>query len=87
MRLQYGECPCGGVYEARTVEVRIPVEGKPLVMKDMPQGACPNCGSRVYKLEVLERIEALMKSGLTASQLLEPARESENQESAIRATG
>lgn len=37
------------------------MNGKVVVLTDVPQGACPNCGSRVYKAEVLERIETLMK--------------------------
>ena len=37
------------------------VNGKVVVLTDVPQGACPLCGSRVYKAEVLERIESLMK--------------------------
>ena len=57
----YGRCPCGGQYEQRFVEVRMTVNGKVVVLTDVPQGACPNCGSRVYKAEVLERIETLMK--------------------------
>jgi YgiT-type zinc finger domain-containing protein len=57
----YGRCPCGGAYEHRYVEVRMTVGGKVVVLTDVPQGACPNCGSRVYKPEVLERIEFLMK--------------------------
>ncbi|MBL8918547.1 MAG: YgiT-type zinc finger protein [Myxococcaceae bacterium] len=57
----YGRCPCGGAYDNRSVEVRLTVNGKVVVLTDVPQGACPNCGSRVYKAEVLERIETLMK--------------------------
>jgi YgiT-type zinc finger domain-containing protein len=57
----YGRCPCGGTYENRFVEVRLNVAGKTVVLTQVPQGACPNCGSRVYKGEVLERIESLMK--------------------------
>jgi YgiT-type zinc finger domain-containing protein len=57
----YGRCPCSGVYDNRFVEVRLTVDGKVVVLTDVPQGACPNCGSRVYKAEVLERIESLMK--------------------------
>jgi YgiT-type zinc finger domain-containing protein len=57
----YGRCPCGGRYDNRAVEVRLTVGGKVVVLTDVPQGACPNCGSRVYKPEVLERIESLMK--------------------------
>ncbi len=61
MKIDYGKCPCGGVYENRQVEVRMHVGGKAQVLKDVPQGACPVCGSRVYKTEVLEKLESLMK--------------------------
>jgi len=40
------------------VTVRIP--GAP-ELGDVPQGFCPNCGARVYKAQVLERIEAIMR--------------------------
>jgi YgiT-type zinc finger domain-containing protein len=49
------------VYQRRFVEVRMNVKGKPVVLTNVPQGACPQCGSRVYKSEVLERLESLMK--------------------------
>jgi YgiT-type zinc finger domain-containing protein len=58
--IQYGKCPCTGRYENRAVEIRMTVGGKSVVLKNIPQGACPLCGSRVYKTEVLERVEALM---------------------------
>ena len=61
MALEYGTCPCGGKYENRFVEVRMTVGDKQIVLNDVPQGACPQCGSRVYKAEMLERIEAMMK--------------------------
>jgi YgiT-type zinc finger domain-containing protein len=61
-RKDYGRCPCGGQYENRAVEVRMTVNEKIVVLTDVPQGACPNCGSRVYKAETLERIESLMKA-------------------------
>ncbi len=57
----YGRCPCGGQYEKRMVEVRMTVNGKPVILTEVSQGACPVCGSRVYRAEVLERIESLMK--------------------------
>ena len=60
----WGRCPCSGSYERRSVEVRITVNGTLILMTDVPQGACPNCGSRVYKAEHLERVEATM-SGCT----------------------
>jgi YgiT-type zinc finger domain-containing protein len=58
----YGRCPCAGIYDNRSVEVRMAIGGKVVVLTAVPQGLCPNCGSRVYKAEVLERIETLMKS-------------------------
>lgn len=59
----YGRCPCTGVYQRRFVEVRMNVKTKAVVLTNVPQGACPQCGSRVYKTEVLERLEDLMKGG------------------------
>lgn len=58
----YGICPCKGVFDSRTVEVRMNVGGSTVLLTDVPQGACPVCGSRVYKEEVLELLECLMKS-------------------------
>lgn len=58
-RLDYGKCPCSGEYVPRSVEVRMTVEGKAIVLVDVPQGTCPRCGSRVYKAEVLRRIERM----------------------------
>jgi YgiT-type zinc finger domain-containing protein len=58
----YGICPCGGTYEERTVEVRLTNRaGDGVTLPEIPQGACPVCGSRVYKLAVLQRIEAAMR--------------------------
>jgi len=57
----YGACPCGGVYEQRMVEVRMTVGDEVVVLIDVPQGACPQCGSRVYKAAMLEEIEASMQ--------------------------
>ena len=60
--LQYGTCPCGGEYENRYVEINMTVEGGAIKFRDESQGACPKCGSRVYKAEMLERIEATMNA-------------------------
>jgi YgiT-type zinc finger domain-containing protein len=59
---EWGVCPCGGRYENRLVEVNMTVEGQKVTLTDVPQGACPNCGSRVYKAEMLARIEGAMKN-------------------------
>jgi hypothetical protein len=60
----YGRCPCGGVYEQRVVEVRVTVGNEVVTLVDVPQGACPLCDSRVYKVAMLEGIEAMMRSEL-----------------------
>jgi YgiT-type zinc finger domain-containing protein len=60
MAIDYNRCPCGGIYEHRQVEVRMTVNEMAVVLTDVPQGACPLCGSRVYKAEILAYIEALM---------------------------
>jgi len=60
--IDYGVCPCGGGrYEQRGVEVRMNVGGRSVVLANVPQGACRVCGSRVYKADVLERIESTMR--------------------------
>jgi hypothetical protein len=43
------------------VEVRLPRHGDPVVLSDVRQGACPQCGGRVYLVETLERIESVYR--------------------------
>jgi YgiT-type zinc finger domain-containing protein len=57
-----GTCPCTGIYQRRFVEVRIKVSGETVVLRSVPQGACPQCGSRIYKARVLQALETLFKS-------------------------
>jgi YgiT-type zinc finger domain-containing protein len=59
---EWGRCPCGGYYETRMVEVKMNVAGRHIILTDVPQGVCANCGSRVYKAETLARIEGIMKN-------------------------
>jgi len=58
---EWGPCPCGGHFENRLVDVHMTVQGQRLTLSDIPQGVCPNCGSKVYKAEMLGRIEESMK--------------------------
>lgn len=37
------------------------VTGRTVVIPELPQGACPTCGSRVYKLRTLELLEVMMR--------------------------
>ena len=69
---EYGRCGCGGTLEPRLVEVRLTLGDEPVVLPYVPQGACATCGSRVYKAEVLEIIEAIFYGELplqTASEV------------------
>jgi len=59
----YGRCPCGGSYELRPVEVRMQVDSEMVVLTDVPQGACPQCGGRVYKADILEALEVIRCRG------------------------
>jgi hypothetical protein len=59
---EYGKCTCSGIYDKRTVEVRMTVAERPIVLAGVPQGACPLCGSRVYKSAILNALELLMRS-------------------------
>ena len=59
--MEYGRCPCSGIYEARRVEVSLTApDGQRKVMDSVPQGACPLCRSRVYKAPILDLVETLM---------------------------
>ena len=49
---EYGHCPCSGQYENRFVEVRMTVNSKVVVLTDVPQGACPLCGSQIGRAHV-----------------------------------
>jgi hypothetical protein len=44
------------------VQVTASVLGRRVVMDDVAQGVCDNCGSRVYKTDTLKRIEAVMRN-------------------------
>jgi YgiT-type zinc finger domain-containing protein len=74
MGIEYGRCPCTGRYERREVEVRMTVQGRMVVVAGVPQGACPTCGSRIYKAEILARIEALMAADPEDPRLVELSR-------------
>jgi len=44
---EFGSCACRGVIGLRNVEVRFAQDdGEPVVLEDVAQGACPDCGAR-----------------------------------------
>jgi hypothetical protein len=60
MAFHFGKCPCGGGdYVPKEVDVKF--NDQSLNLEGVLQGACETCGSRVYKLDTLRRIEAVMR--------------------------
>ncbi len=59
LTLDYGKCRCAGQLESRSVEIRMTLEHGLVALTNVPQGACPVCGSRVYKAWVLQCIEGV----------------------------
>jgi YgiT-type zinc finger domain-containing protein len=53
----YGRCACGGTYESHSVPVTF--QTTDVVLTDVPQGKCPDCGAWIYKARVLDRIERI----------------------------
>ncbi len=60
MSFDFGRCPCGGG-EYRQQEVEVNLHARSLKLEGIIQGVCSSCGGRVYKLDTLWRIEALMR--------------------------
>jgi hypothetical protein len=55
----FGRCPCGGGdYDVVTVRASFQVAGSRIDL-DAQQGRCRSCGSRVYKADLLQRLESL----------------------------
>jgi YgiT-type zinc finger domain-containing protein len=60
MGFQFGNCPCGGG-EYQQKEVDVTFTSRSLKLEGVVQGFCSACGARVYKLDTLWRIEAVMR--------------------------
>ena len=58
----YGKCECGG----KIIETRISYyrkfNKKIYVFENVPIGICKECGERIFKGEVLERLEEISKN-------------------------
>ncbi len=55
-------CPCGGGYEEKRLPVTFTAGDRVVVLSEVAQGSCPNCGGRVYPAATLARIEAAFKA-------------------------
>jgi hypothetical protein len=54
-------CPCGGRYEEHHLDVTIHAGGEKVSFDDISQGRCPQCSSIVYKLDLLSRLESVLR--------------------------
>ena len=63
----YGRCSCGGAFAARVVQVNMSPGSEQVSVSGVPQGACPICGSRVYKVNILAGLEEMFRGGSVQS--------------------
>ena len=61
MAFSYNGCPCGGTFESRFIDVTFRQFNPPVKLARVPQGVCPKCGSRVYKAEIMDLLESVMR--------------------------
>lgn len=57
----YGKCECGGeIIEKRITYIRR-FKGQPYEFENVPVGICRDCGERIFKGCVLEKLEELSR--------------------------
>ena len=62
MRYNYGECEiCNTKLEERVVKQDFWINGRLIVIENVPAGVCPQCGEKVVKGEVGQRIAKLLQ--------------------------
>jgi hypothetical protein len=57
-----GRCPPVALTRTGGVEIRMTVAGEVILLADVPRGACPECGSRVFRAGILEHIESAYRA-------------------------
>ena len=60
---RFGTCACGGSFEGQVVAITAPRAGrrKAAHLLEVEEGVCPICGSRVYKAQSLQTVEAAFR--------------------------
>ena len=53
---------CDGVYEERSVEHRMQVNGELIVVENVPAMVCPVCGSRLFSEETVATLDRIVAS-------------------------
>ena len=54
---EFGNCPCGGRFETKFVDVKMTARDGPVTLNGIPQGHCSRCHSCVYRRADLTHIE------------------------------
>lgn len=62
---------CGGNVEKKTTKLELWVDGKLLVIEDVPAKVCENCGENYFSAKVSKQIDKLLESKLKALRKLE----------------
>ena len=60
--MEYGICECGGKITEIRIKYHRVFNKKLFEFENVPVGVCRNCGERIFKGEVLEKLEKLSKS-------------------------
>ncbi|MEK7450069.1 MAG: YgiT-type zinc finger protein [Planctomycetota bacterium] len=57
--MKYGRCECGGKIVERRIKYLRRFRGQLFEFDNVPVGVCMECGERIFKGTVLERLEQL----------------------------
>ncbi len=70
---EYGECHvCGEQMEERHIKQGFWLKNKLIIIEELPAGVCPQCGEKVVKADIGQRIAALAEDakGLRRTQTI-----------------
>ncbi len=62
---------CGGYLEEKATKLEVWVDGKLLVIEDVPARVCENCGEKYFSAKVSKQIDKLLESKIKAERKLE----------------
>lgn len=57
----YGKCECGGEIVEKRITYFRRFKGRPFEFENVPVGICRECGERIFKGEVLQKLEELSR--------------------------
>ncbi len=62
---------CGGIQKEEITKLELWVDGKLIVIEDVPAKVCENCGEKYFSAKVSKHIDALLESAGEAKRKLE----------------